>query len=164
MSVPGLRHLLSAHLTFPLLFSSVMRDSSAGIAIVKDMFGFTFIAQMMGVSWGALAGSFLAPFLLGLYWKGTTKASVWCCYAFGITVTVIQLLVSFGTITFTNEILSYLFASSIRSGVVSMVGGLILVPLVSLVTPKMNKAEVEEKFAGYDKKVLVSVKETLEEK
>ena len=31
-----------------------------------------FIAQLMGVSWGALAGAFLAPFLYGLYWKNTT--------------------------------------------------------------------------------------------
>ena len=37
----------------------------------------TFIAQLMGISWGALAGAFLAPFLLGLYWKGVTRASVW---------------------------------------------------------------------------------------
>ena len=34
----------------------------------------TFIAQLMGISWGALAGAFLAPFLYGLYWKGVTKA------------------------------------------------------------------------------------------
>ena len=137
---------------------------SAVIAIVKDMFGFTFIAQMMGVSWGALAGAFLAPFLFGLYWKGTTKASVWSCFAFGIAVTIVQLLVSFGVIEFTTPVLSYLFASSIRSGVVAMVGGLIIVPVVSLITPKMKKEEVDEKFVCYDKKVLVSVKETLEEK
>jgi SSS family solute:Na+ symporter/sodium/proline symporter len=31
----------------------------------------------MGISWGALAGAFLAPFLYGLYWKRATKASVW---------------------------------------------------------------------------------------
>ena len=31
-----------------------------------------FIAQLMGISWGALAGAFLAPFLYGLYWKGVT--------------------------------------------------------------------------------------------
>ena len=37
----------------------------------------TFIAQLMGVSWGALAGAFLAPFLYGLYWKRTTKAACW---------------------------------------------------------------------------------------
>ena len=34
----------------------------------------TFIAQLMGISWGALAGAFLAPFLYGLYWKGVTRA------------------------------------------------------------------------------------------
>ena len=37
----------------------------------------TFIAQLMGISWGALAGAFLAPFMLGLYWRGVTSASVW---------------------------------------------------------------------------------------
>ena len=37
----------------------------------------TFIAQLMGISWGALAGAFLAPFLYGLYWKGVTRAGVW---------------------------------------------------------------------------------------
>ena len=37
---------------------------SAVIAIFKDSHPeVTFIAQMMGVSWGALAGAFLAPFL-----------------------------------------------------------------------------------------------------
>ena len=40
---------------------------SAVIAVIKDSIpGLTFIAQMMGVSWGALAGAFLAPFLYGL--------------------------------------------------------------------------------------------------
>ncbi len=41
----------------------------------------TFIAQLMGISWGALAGAFLAPFLYGLYWKRVTKAAVWASFA-----------------------------------------------------------------------------------
>ena len=137
---------------------------SAVIAIIKDKFGFTFIAQMMGVSWGALAGAFLAPFLYGLYWKKTTKGAVWGCYVFGIAVTIIQLLCSFGVISFSGTVLSYLFASSIRSGVLAMVGGLIIVPVVSLITPKMKKETVDSMFDCYEKKVLVSVKENLEEK
>ena len=44
----------------------------------------TFIAQLMGISWGALAGAFLAPFFYGLYWKKVTAASVWTCFAFAI--------------------------------------------------------------------------------
>ena len=146
------------------LFIAFFVAVSAIIAIVKDKFGFTFIAQMMGVSWGALAGSFLAPFLYGLYWKKTTRGAVWASFGFGIAVTIVQLLVSFGVISFSGTVLSYIFASSIRSGVVAMVGGLILVPIVSRITPQMKKEEIEEKFAGYEKKVLVSVKETLEEK
>ena len=43
---------------------------SAAIAIVQAKSAVTFIAQLMGISWGALAGAFLAPFLYGLYWKG----------------------------------------------------------------------------------------------
>ena len=146
------------------LFIAFFVAVSAVIAIVKDKFGFTFIAQMMGVSWGALAGSFLAPFLYGLYWKKTTRGAVWVSFGFGIAVTLVQLLVSFGVISFSGTVLSYIFASSIRSGVVAMVGGLILVPVVSRFTPQMKTEEIEEKFAGYEKKVLVSVKETLEEK
>ena len=136
---------------------------SAVIAVVKDKYGFTFIAQMMGVSWGALAGAFLAPFLFGLYWKKTTKGAVWASFIFGILITVIQLLCSFGYVSFDGAVLSYIFASSIRSGVVAMVGGLVLVPVISLVTPKMDKDVINKMFDCYDKKVLVSVKETLEE-
>lgn len=136
---------------------------SAVIAVVKDKYGFTFIAQMMGVSWGALAGAFLAPFLFGLYWKKTTKTAVWASFIFGILITVIQLLCSFGYVSFDGTVLSYIFASSIRSGVVAMVGGLVLVPVISLVTPKMDKDVINKMFDCYDKKVLVSVKETLEE-
>ena len=40
-----------------------------------------YIAQLMGVSWGALAGAFLAPFLYGLYWKRTTKVGCWASTA-----------------------------------------------------------------------------------
>ena len=49
---------------------------SAIIAVVQYKANVTFIAQLMGISWGALAGAFLAPFLYGLYWKRTTRAAV----------------------------------------------------------------------------------------
>ena len=52
---------------------------SVVLAIIQYKSSVTFIAQLMGVSWGALAGAFLAPFLYGLYWKGASRAGVWCC-------------------------------------------------------------------------------------
>ena len=131
---------------------------SAVLAIMKDSLNLTFIAQMMGVSWGALAGAFLAPFLYGLYWKKTTRASVYVSYLFAVTVTIVQLLVSFGMLTFSEGILSYLFASSIRSGVLSMAGGLVLVPIVSLFTRKEPQEDIEAMFSCYETTVTVNVK------
>ena len=50
-----------------------------------------FIAQLMGVSWGALAGAFLAPFLYGLYWKKTTKLACWVSFIFGAGIMLVNL-------------------------------------------------------------------------
>ena len=107
---------------------------SAVIAIIKDAFGFTFIAQMMGVSWGALAGAFLAPFLYGLYWKRTTKASVIVSFITGCGIEIFQLIVSLAGIKFASPFFGYIFASSVRSGAMAMIVGLIIVPIVSLLS------------------------------
>ena len=134
---------------------------SAVIAIFKDAHPeVTFIAQMMGVSWGALAGAFLAPFMYGLYWKGITKTATVVCYVWGCALAIIQMIITLGGVDVTGwgPILGYIFKSSINSGVVAMVGGLIIVPLVSLFTPKMDAKVVEDMFACYEVKVEVPVK------
>ena len=98
----------------------------------------TFIAQLMGISWGALAGAFLAPFMLGLYWKGVTTSSVWACFAWGVGFTVVNMLMG-------NPI------NPINCGAIAMVGGFAVVALVSLFTPKMSKDMVESMFDCYKK-------------
>lgn len=110
----------------------------------------TFIAQLMGYSWGALAGAFLAPFLWGLYWKKTTKLSVWVCFIFGVGFTVANMFLKF-------------IASPINAGAVTMVAGLIIVPLVSLITPKLAKEKVDSIFSCYDEKVTVEKRYSLPE-
>ena len=136
---------------------------SAAIAIIKDMFpGFTFIAQMMGVSWGALAGAFLAPFIYGLYWKGATKIAVGTCFIFGTGVEIIQLLKDFGAIAIPSDgALGFIFTNSLYSGVFAMLGGLVLVPVVSLFTKKLEKKNLDEMFSCYNKKVTVDVTDSL---
>ena len=57
---------------------------SAVIAIVQAKSKVTFIAQMMGISWGALAGAFLAPFMYGLYMKKVPKLAVWVNFILGV--------------------------------------------------------------------------------
>lgn len=107
-----------------------------------------FIAQLMGISWGALAGAFLAPFLYGLYWKGVTKAAVWASFACGIGITV------------SNMFFSYI-ASPINAGAIAMIAGLIVVPVVSLLTPKMQKKDVDEIFSCLEEQVTVDQKVAL---
>ena len=138
---------------------------SAVIAIFKDAHPeVTFIAQMMGVSWGALAGAFLAPFLYGLYWKGVTKVSVGVCFVWGCALATIQMIITLGKIDVSGfgTVIAYIFKSSINSGVVAMVGGLIIVPIISAFTKKMDSKLVDETFACYEKEVKVSQKNSLE--
>ncbi|MBR2571199.1 MAG: sodium:solute symporter [Clostridia bacterium] len=136
---------------------------SAVIAILKDRFNFSMIAQMMGVSWGALAGAFLAPFLYGLYWKGTTKASVAVCFIYGAGLMIVQMLKSMGVLTIQGGFLGFVFTNSLYSGVFAMVGGLILVPIISLITPRMNRADVDSMFVCYDTLVQVPASRSLGE-
>ncbi len=120
------------------------------------------ITDLMGYSWGALAGSFLAPFLLGLFWKGVTKSAVFVNIAFGVGASVIHLILkSAGMIS--GTILGFNLASPVNLGAFTMLVGLILVPIVSLLTPKMNKNDVDEIFSCYDEKRTVSAKIALEE-
>ena len=134
---------------------------SAIIAIVKDANpGITFIAQMMGVSWGALAGAFLAPFLYGLYWKKVTRAAVWASFGVGVGIELFQLIYTLTGMHFANGVLSYIFASSVRSGAVTMILSLIVVPVVSIFTPKIRE-DVNKAFEGFDKPVQVAAKRSL---
>lgn len=110
----------------------------------------TFIAQLMGISWGALAGAFLAPFLYGLYWKGTTKAAVWAAFVSGVGITV------------SNMIFKYI-ASPINAGAVAMIAGFAIVPVVSVITPKMQRGTVNRIFTCYDSRVSATSKKVLPE-
>ena len=136
---------------------------SAVIAILKDSIwsNSVFIAQMMGVSWGALAGAFLAPFLYGLYWKKATRASVVASFVFGTGLEIIQLLISVGLITINGGVLGFVFKNSLYSGVFAMVGGLILIPIVSAFTQKTLPQNIEEKFSCYDVQVITNKKDSL---
>lgn len=137
---------------------------SAVIAILKDTLwkDFVFIAQMMGVSWGALAGSFLAPFLYGLYWKKTTRPAVWTSFGFGVGMMALQLLISMKLVPAAG-ILGIIFKNSLYSGVFAMLGGLVLVPIVSLLTRKSTPENTSELFECYNTTVTVPASSSLHE-
>ena len=130
---------------------------SAVIAILKDTLwkDSVFIAQMMGVSWGALAGAFLAPFLYGLYSKKVTRAAVAVSFVFGTGLELVQLCISMGWLSVKGiPVLEFVFTNSLYSGVFAMLGGLVIVPIVSAFTQKTLPDNIQEKFSCYDQTVV----------
>ena len=107
------------------------------------------ISSLMSLSWGALAGSFLGPFLYGLFWKRTTRAAVWASFIGGIGINVWNLLVP--------------FAAPTVAGAVSIVASLVIVPVVSLLTPKLPARQVEDAFSCYEEKIDAPHKFVLED-
>ena len=126
---------------------------SVVLAIVQYKSNVTFIAQLMGISWGALAGAFLAPFLYGLYWKKTTKAACWASFLFSAVVMLANI--------FVGSLFPAVLQSSINCGAFCMLAGLIIVPVVSLFTAKPDAALVNDAFSCFETRVLVRQREAL---
>ena len=122
---------------------------SAVLALVqyKSTSPIAFIAQMMGVSWGAMAGAFLAPFLYSLYSKRVTAASCWACFILAPAFTLVGV--------FCRDAMPDLLKSPINTGALAMLGGLVLVPIVNLFTRKPDKELVDGAFACYEKTTVV---------
>ena len=126
---------------------------SVVIALIQYKSNVTFIAQLMGVSWGALAGAFLAPFLYGLDWKRTTKAACGVSFVFSTVVMLANI--------FFRPSFPALLQSPINAGAFCMIAGLLIVPVVSLVTRAPAAERLEEVFSCYERTVTVTVKDSI---
>ena len=135
------------------IFIAVFVIISAVIALLQHMFNISSIAQLMGISWGALAGAFLAPFLYGLYWKRTTRAACWVSFGFSVVVMIANMLArsAFPTI----------IQSPVNCGAFVMLVSLVLVPVVSLLTPAPKQDAVDGMFTCYDVESVAPAKEHL---
>ena len=137
------------------LFIVVFIAISAVLAIMQHKSSVTFIAQLMGISWGALAGSFLAPFLYSLYWKGTTKAACWASFAFGSGLMIYNMLF--------RATLPAILRSPINSGAIAMLAGFIIVPVVSWLSKAPDRRFTDALFACYERPRQVTAKTDLGE-
>lgn len=131
---------------------------SAALAIVQANSSVAFIAQAMGVSWGAMAGAFLAPFLYGLYWKRTTARGCWASMIFSSVFMIIDMLANLKVL---NINLGFL-QSPINAGAFCMIAGLVIVPLISLISRSPGRERVDEIFSCYSRKVTVTAKDSIE--
>ncbi len=126
---------------------------SAIIAIVQYKYNLAFIAQLMGLSWGAMAGAFLGPYLYGLYSKKTTVAAVWVSFALGTGVMLLNM--------FAKSVFPAWLQSPINCGAFVMILSLVVTPLVSLFTKKPDQKLIDGIFSCYDKTVTVHAKDSI---
>jgi len=134
------------------LFIAFFLILSVVIALNKN----AYITTLMSISWGALAGSFLAPFMYGLFSKKVTRTAVGACFISGVGITVVHMIIfSLGFFPEATKAAAQLklnMASPINAGAIAMLFGLILVPIVSGITKNSDQAELEKAFECYSKK------------
>lgn len=67
------------------ILCAVFVGLSLFIALAKP----AVIVNLMIMSWGTLCGVFLAPYVYGLFWRGTTRAGVWAGMVVGLLTAVV---------------------------------------------------------------------------
>ena len=118
------------------------------LSVILAMNKNAYISTLMSISWGALAGSFLAPFLWGLYSKRITKTACWFCFIWGVGITLIHtILFSLGWFpAVTETVASWGWKLNIMSplncGAFTMISTLIICPLLSLITNRSEKTTI----------------------
>ena len=86
---------------------------------------------------------------IGLYWRGATVLSVWVSFIFSTVVMLANI--------FVRSSFPVILQSPINAGAFCMLAGLVLVPVISLFTPKPDKAHLDHIFSCCEKKVTVTV-------
>jgi SSS family solute:Na+ symporter len=94
---------------------------------------FAIIVTLMSLSWGAVAGTFMAVYVYALYWRKTTLAGVYAGMATGL-VLAIGLFFVLGP------------SKSPIASTIAMIAPFVVVPLVSLFTQVPNKELLDKAF------------------
>lgn len=101
------------------------------------------IVTLMSLSWGAVAGSFMAPLLYGLYWKRATRAGIWAGMLTGLVLAV-SLFFILGP------------ANSPIASTIAMIAPFLVVPLASAVTPPPDTDVLRRAFERISRPMLKS--------
>ena len=123
---------------------------SVVLAILNEKFHITAIAYLMGLSWGVLAGCFIGPFVLGLYWKRVTKPAVWASIIGSLVLTVALIFVfgydQNGWVCSFGKALQDGVGCSPMIGVICMIYSLLSTTVVSLCTKAPDKETLTAAF------------------
>lgn len=96
---------------------------------------FNVIVTLMSLSWGVVAGSFMGPYVYGLFWKKTTKLGSWAGMLSGF---------------FTAVILFFVLGpeESPLSASIAMIVPFVVIPVVSLLTKPLPEKLLKKAFSS----------------
>ncbi len=107
----------------------------------------TPILDMMSYSWGIISGSFLAPYVLALYYKGLNKYGAWAGILTGFCIAIVpagcKILNLCGV---TAEPVLKLMAQGPLYACIAMLASIVMCLLVSVLTKKKSEKEVSDFF------------------
>ena len=109
----------------------------------------TPILDMMSYSWGIISGSFLAPYVLALYYKKLNRAGAWCGIFTGFFIALVpavaKVITMFGV---TAEAVTSLSAQGPTFACIAMAASIIVCVAVSEITQKKCPANSEFFYKG----------------
>ena len=131
---------------------------SVVIALLNEHYGIAAIAYLMGLSWGTLAGCFMGPFVLGLFWRRVTRAAVWSSIVSSLCLTVVLTLFFGYHQNGFNCSLGRALASGVgvspTVGVICMISSLAVTAAVSLLTKAPEQDIIRNAFDKEDERVI----------
>lgn len=118
-----------------LLMMRILSGLFVVTSYVIARYQFDVIVVLMSLSWGAVAGAFMAPFFYGLYWKRTTRAGVWAGMITGMILSIV---------------LYYRLGPAFApvSASIGMVVPFAVIPVVSLLTSPVRQEVIDRAFAN----------------
>ncbi|HPH03395.1 MAG TPA: sodium transporter [Spirochaetota bacterium] len=123
--------------------SVAMMRFLSGLFIIISFFiaryELSVIVTLMSLSWGAVAGTFMAPFLYGLYWKGATRTGIAAGMGTGLVLSI-SLFFILGP------------NNSPIASTIAMIAPFLVIPLVSIWTRKPDQALLAKAFDGIGRK------------
>ena len=122
------------------------------ISVILALLNVAPIAYMMGLSWGTLAGCFIGPYVLSLFWKKVSIPAVWTSIIGSLTITFAL------TIIFGYDIMNWNcqlgvaiqmgVSCSPLIGVICMIFSVLSTLIVSLLTKAPDKNIIENAFSN----------------
>ncbi len=108
----------------------------------------TAILDMMSYSWGIISGSFLAPYVVALYWKKMNTKGAWAGILGGFFIAIVPAAAKILTSFTANETVVWLAGKGPVFACIAMLASLALCFAVSAFTKSTNEQETEFFYSG----------------